>query len=171
MRLIVPPTAATRLQQGKLRPLPGDNDPGHDCPCGGCGFYGNRCGRNHRLISSGFEFSGGIRFLRLLSLVVVVGAAAATIFLEKDFSAILALGALGLAMAIIFVLEPAPDVALVQIVVDILSLVILVLALTRLPRAQRQTDPKHRKVDAQTTALRSFGMRPLPYRWASSSPL
>jgi multicomponent K+:H+ antiporter subunit A len=35
------------------------------------------------------------------------------------------------------VLEPAPDVALVQVVVDILSTVILVLAITRLPRIQR----------------------------------
>jgi len=89
-------------------------------------------------MTPGFEFFGGISLLRLLVLLVVVGAAAATVVLERDFSAILALGALGLAMAIIFVLEPAPDVALVQIVVDILSLVILVLALTRLPRAQRR---------------------------------
>jgi multicomponent K+:H+ antiporter subunit A len=42
-----------------------------------------------------------------------------------------------LAVALLYVLEPAPDVALVQIVVDILSLVIRVLALIRLPRSQR----------------------------------
>jgi multicomponent K+:H+ antiporter subunit A len=35
-------------------------------------------------------------------------------------------------------LEPAPDVALVQIVVDILATVVLVLVLTRLPRAARE---------------------------------
>ncbi len=35
-------------------------------------------------------------------------------------------------------LEPAPDVALVQIVVDVLAMVVLVLALTRLPRRQRR---------------------------------
>ena len=37
--------------------------------------------------------------------------------------------------------EPAPDVALVQIVVDILATVILVLALSRLPRTERRKAP------------------------------
>lgn len=82
--------------------------------------------------------TGEIDFLYLFSLFVVVGASLAAVVLRRDFSAILALGASGLAVAIIFALEPAPDVALVQIVVDILSLVILVLALGRLPRRQRR---------------------------------
>jgi multicomponent K+:H+ antiporter subunit A len=85
-----------------------------------------------------FQLRGSLPLLRLLSLVVILGAAAATVVLRRDFSAILALGALGLAVALLYVLEPAPDVALVQIVVDILSLVILVLALIRLPRSQRR---------------------------------
>jgi NADH:ubiquinone oxidoreductase subunit 5 (subunit L)/multisubunit Na+/H+ antiporter MnhA subunit len=84
-----------------------------------------------------FRLSSSLPLLRLSALVVIVGAAAATVVLKRDFSAILALGALGLAVALLYVLEPAPDVALVQIVVDILSLVILVLALIRLPRSQR----------------------------------
>ncbi len=84
------------------------------------------------------QLNSSLPLLRLLALVVTTGAAAATVVLKRDFSAILALGALGLAMALLYVLEPAPDVALVQIVVDILSLVILVLALTRLPRSQRR---------------------------------
>ena len=84
------------------------------------------------------NFAGEVFVLRLFSLFLVVGASAATIALGRDFYAVMAFGASGLAMALLFVLEPAPDVALVQIVVDILSLVILVLALTRLPRRQRQ---------------------------------
>jgi multicomponent K+:H+ antiporter subunit A len=83
------------------------------------------------------DFGGGLLVLRVLAPFLVIAAAAATVVLRRDFSAVLALGALGLGIALIFVLEPAPDVALVQIVVDILSLVILVLALTRLPREQR----------------------------------
>jgi multicomponent K+:H+ antiporter subunit A len=83
------------------------------------------------------DFRGGLLILRLVAPLIVLGASAATILLKRDFSAILALGAAGLGMALIFVLEPAPDVALVQIVVDILSLVILVLALIRIPRRQR----------------------------------
>lgn len=79
----------------------------------------------------------GFRVLRLFALVVAAGASLATVLLRRDFAAILALTAAGLAMAVLFVLDPAPDVALVQIVVDILTTVILVLALTRIPRGQR----------------------------------
>ncbi len=84
------------------------------------------------------SLGGELYILRFFSLLVAVGAAAATVWLRRDFNAILAMGAMGLAVAILFVLEPAPDVALVQIVVDILSLVILVLALAKLPRKQRR---------------------------------
>ncbi|MEA3336326.1 MAG: hydrogen gas-evolving membrane-bound hydrogenase subunit E [Chloroflexota bacterium] len=76
--------------------------------------------------------------LQFFVLLLIVGASLATVVLQRDFYAILALGASGLSMAVLLVLEPAPDVALVQIVVDILSVVILVLALTRLPLLQRR---------------------------------
>ena len=65
--------------------------------------------------------------------MVAVGAAVASVLLKRDLAAIVALGASGLSVAVLMVLEPAPDVALVQIVVDILSVVILVLALRLLP--------------------------------------
>jgi multicomponent K+:H+ antiporter subunit A len=83
------------------------------------------------------DFSGATQILRLFALLVTVGAALASIVLRRDFGAVLALSASGLGMALLFALEPAPDVALVQIVVDILATVILVLALARLPRGQR----------------------------------
>lgn len=75
--------------------------------------------------------------LRVVAVVLAGAAAVATIFLKRDIYAILALGASGLAVAILFMLIPAPDVALVMIVVDILTLVILVLALVRFPKSQR----------------------------------
>jgi multicomponent K+:H+ antiporter subunit A len=84
------------------------------------------------------DFEGEVALLRIFALLVIVAAALATVVLRRDFSAIVALGASGLAVAVLMVLEPAPDVALVQIVVDILIMVVLVLALTRLPRSQRQ---------------------------------
>ncbi len=80
---------------------------------------------------------GGLNMLRLFSLIFAVATALATVFLRRGFYAILALSVSGLAVALLMLLEPSPDVALVQIVVDILSLVILVLALIRLPRPQR----------------------------------
>lgn len=76
--------------------------------------------------------------LRVFVLALAAAAAGFSIVLRRDFDAILALGASGLSVAVMMVLEPAPDVALVQVVVDILSVVILVLALTSLPRAQRR---------------------------------
>jgi multicomponent K+:H+ antiporter subunit A len=84
------------------------------------------------------NFRGEIVGLRLFALLATVAAALATVLLRRDFSAILALGATGLSVALLMVLEPAPDVALVQIVVDILAVVVLVLALSRLPRQQRR---------------------------------
>ena len=84
------------------------------------------------------SFEGEVAVLRIFALLVTVAAAAATVVLRRDFSAVVALGASGLAIAVLMVLEPAPDVALVQVVVDILTVVVLVLALTRLPREQRQ---------------------------------
>jgi len=82
--------------------------------------------------------SGEIATLRVFTLLLAVAAAAITILLKRDFLAVLALSASGLSVAVLMVLEPAPDVALVQVVVDILITVILVLLLTRLPRAQRE---------------------------------
>lgn len=75
--------------------------------------------------------------IRLIALLATVSAAVATVLIKRDFFAVLALGASGLGMAIYMAVEPAPDVALVQIVVDILATLILILAIGRLPRPQR----------------------------------
>ncbi|MCS6774079.1 MAG: DUF4040 domain-containing protein, partial [Thermoflexales bacterium] len=75
--------------------------------------------------------------LRVLLLVLISIAALASVLLRRDLAAILALAAAGLAIAGLMVLEPAPDIALVQVVVETLTTVVLVLALTRLPAAQR----------------------------------
>ncbi len=75
--------------------------------------------------------------LRLVALLATAGAAFFTIVLKRDLEAIMAMSAAGLGMALLFVLEPAPDVALVQIVVDLLATVILILALVKIPRRQR----------------------------------
>lgn len=84
-----------------------------------------------------FSFAGELAILRVFVLILSAITAVMTIFLSRDLPAILALGASGFAVALVMILEPAPDVALVQLVVDILAVVILVLALTRLPRPQR----------------------------------
>ena len=85
-----------------------------------------------------FNLGFAISTLRIFALIVTISAALASVLIRRDFSAILTLGAMGLGVAVLIVLEPAPDVALVQLIVDILAVVILVLALTRLPRSQRE---------------------------------
>ncbi|MDI6694357.1 MAG: proton-conducting transporter membrane subunit [Anaerolineales bacterium] len=80
----------------------------------------------------------GLALLRVFTLSMAGLSAFITIFLRRDLFAILALSVSGLAVAVWIALEPAPDVALVQIVVDLLATVILVLSLTRLPRLQRE---------------------------------
>jgi multicomponent K+:H+ antiporter subunit A len=76
--------------------------------------------------------------LRIFLLLVIAVAALASALLKRDLFAILALAASGLSVAMLMILEPAPDIALVQVVVEALTLVVLVLALTRLPREQRE---------------------------------
>lgn len=79
----------------------------------------------------------GLNGLRAFSLVILSVSALATIFLRRDLWSIIALGLVGLSVAIWMALEPAPDVALVQVVVDILTTVVLILGLNILPRKQR----------------------------------
>jgi multicomponent K+:H+ antiporter subunit A len=83
------------------------------------------------------DFRGEMTILRIFALLLAASAALVSVLIQSDLVAILAFAVSGLGVSVLMALEPAPDVALVQIVVDILSLVILVLALTRLPRFQR----------------------------------
>lgn len=76
--------------------------------------------------------------LRIVALLVAVLASLVSVVLLRDLHAILALGVSGLAVAAWMALEPSPDVALVQVVVDILATVILVLTLTIIPRKLRK---------------------------------
>jgi multicomponent K+:H+ antiporter subunit A len=128
---------ATRLQSGKLRTYLAVILVGAVALVVGFGGL-SRWESLAALSLPGLDFEGEVAVLRIFALLVTVAAAAATVVLRRDFSAVVALGASGLAIAILMVLEPAPDVALVQVVVDILTVVVLVLALTRLPREQRQ---------------------------------
>ena len=75
--------------------------------------------------------------LRAFSLVMLVLAGLASVVIRRDLHAVIALGICGLGVAVWMALEPSPDVALVQIVVDILSTIILVLSLNIIPRKQR----------------------------------
>ncbi|MCX6019293.1 MAG: proton-conducting transporter membrane subunit [Chloroflexi bacterium] len=73
-------------------------------------------------------------WLRAAGLLITCGASIAALVMKRDILAILALGASGIAMALLIALEPSPDVALVQIVVDVLTTAMLLFALRALPQ-------------------------------------
>jgi multicomponent Na+:H+ antiporter subunit A len=81
-----------------------------------------------------------------VAIALVVAALGAAI-IRKRFSAAVFLGVAGYAMAGLFVLSGAPDLALTQVAVETLSTVVFVLVLRRLPaRFERQSSPRRRAV-------------------------
>ena len=65
--------------------------------------------------------------------VVVAAAAVATARAHRRFTAVLLLGAVGYGVAVLFVLQGGPDLALTQFLVETLTLVLFVFVLRRLP--------------------------------------
>ncbi len=83
---------------------------------------------------------GGIRIDRvadspaqLVAAVLAVVSTAAAALARRRLSAVLLVGGLGYAVAVIFALAGAPDVALTQALVETMTLVVVVLVLRRLP--------------------------------------
>lgn len=79
----------------------------------------------------------GPDLLKLVLLVLALGAMLASIILYKHLLAALALGVSGYAIGGIFLLEPAPDVALVQVLVETLGTVLVIIMIARVPVKQR----------------------------------
>jgi multicomponent Na+:H+ antiporter subunit A len=86
---------------------------------------------------------GPIATLPIVGMLAVAAFGAATI--RRRFSAALFLGLAGYAMAALFVLYGAPDLALTQAAIETLSTVLFVLVLRRLPdRFERQSSQRRR---------------------------
>jgi multicomponent Na+:H+ antiporter subunit A len=84
--------------------------------------------------------------------VLLVAALSAAI-VRRRFAAALCLGAVGYAMAGLFVLSGAPDLALTQAAVETLSTVVFVLVLRRLPEEfEHQSSPRRRIARLATAA-------------------
>ena len=69
---------------------------------------------------------------------LVIGAAIGTAVVRHRLSAVLLLGAVGYGVAVLFVIQGAPDLALTQLLVETLALAIFVLVLRRLPERFEQ---------------------------------
>lgn len=69
-----------------------------------------------------------------LIVLVLIGGAGSMVRAAPYFVSLIMLGVVGLATMLVFLIYSAPDVAMTQLLVDILTVVIFVLALYRLPR-------------------------------------
>jgi multisubunit Na+/H+ antiporter MnhB subunit len=76
--------------------------------------------------------------LKIMLLILALGAAWFSIRARSHLNAALALGILGYALGGVFLVEPAPDVALVQFLVETLATVVLVIMISRV-------NPQHRR--------------------------
>ena len=77
-------------------------------------------------------------FLRIVLLVLMVISAYMSVRTRRHINAALALGVTGYAVGGIFLLEPAPDVALVQLLVETLATILIVLILGRISPKTRE---------------------------------
>ncbi|QPC85061.1 DUF4040 domain-containing protein [Phototrophicus methaneseepsis] len=80
----------------------------------------------------------GTSFLRACLLFLTIAAAFLATIVRRHITAALALGVMGYSVAGIFLLEHAPDVALVQLLVETLTTVLIILMLGRLSERQRR---------------------------------
>ncbi len=77
--------------------------------------------------------------LQVVVAALVVGAALAAARSRRRFAAVLCLGGVGYGVAVLFVIQGAPDLALTQLLVETLAVVIFVLVLRHLPERFSET--------------------------------
>ena len=88
------------------------------------------------LISEGlpaFSAPATIRFTELIALALMLGGAITATVVKSRVAAIAAVGVVGYAVALIFLMFSAPDLAFTQFMVETLTVVILVMVLMRVP--------------------------------------
>lgn len=85
-----------------------------------------------------FTFRGSIDFMKAVLLLLALSATLASILFRGHLLAALALGIAGYAVGGIFLLEPGPDVAMVQILVETLAAVLVIVMLSRITERKRR---------------------------------
>ena len=94
----------------------------------------------------------------IATLMLVASAVAAVVMHQRRLSAIIWLGVVGLVVTLAFVHFSAPDLALTQITVEVVTTVLLLLALFFLPGGEREHEPHGRRaLDVMLAALVGLG--------------
>jgi multisubunit Na+/H+ antiporter MnhB subunit len=85
-----------------------------------------------------WEFNPSTDFLRVAMLALALGMMLGSILFRSHLLAALSLGVAGYSIGGLFLIEPAPDVALVQFMVETLGTVLLIVMLARINPVERQ---------------------------------
>jgi multicomponent Na+:H+ antiporter subunit A len=83
----------------------------------------------------------------LVLAILLAASAVVALRLRSRLASVAALGVTGLAMALLFALYSAPDLALTQVTVETLSIIVLVLVFIRLPKPVSRSRPLQRLRD------------------------
>ncbi len=100
----------------------------------------------------------------LLTLVTPVAAAATAVLYRRRWPSVLALGAVGLFVALYFTWLSAPDLVLTQLLVESMTTILLVLVLFFLPKETRTREPRRRLAfDAGVAVTVGVGVAAVAY--------
>ncbi|PLX95399.1 MAG: monovalent cation/H+ antiporter subunit A [Desulfuromonas sp.] len=100
----------------------------------------------------------------IMALVLAAAALRATIGHRQRLTALIMTGAVGLIMTLIFVKFSAPDLALTQLAVEVVTLILLLLALYFLPQSSpKESSPARRWRDGLLALLAGSGMSLLAF--------
>lgn len=93
------------------------------------------------------DFSG-INWIMLLLVLLIAFGSVLTALTNSRITAMAALGIVGIGVAMIFIYFGAPDVAITQLMVETLVIVLVAVALLRLPYLNRDGETDRRPIDA-----------------------
>ncbi|MCD6260096.1 MAG: monovalent cation/H+ antiporter subunit A [Helicobacteraceae bacterium] len=94
-----------------------------------------------------------------VSAILIISALATVVLHHKRLVALVVLGVIGLIISLIFVKFSAPDLALTQLSVEVVTVVLILLALYYLPqRAQRESSSLHIGRDVLIASLGAVGV-------------
>lgn len=94
--------------------------------------------QNLRGVEINITITSAVDSVKVMTIFLALGSTAASIVLRRHLLAALSLGIAGYAIGGLFLLEPAPDVALVQFLVETLATVLIILMIARISMRQRQ---------------------------------
>ena len=94
----------------------------------------------------------GLQFKHWAVVVFVTAGAILTAITSSRMTAIAALGVVGIGVALIFIIFSAPDVAITQLLVEVLVVVLVAVAMLKLPRLGLARERKRRPLHAALAA-------------------